>query len=761
MKETRHILRILIIICFSSVHLSGQHYRTDSLFTVLQSAKNDSTRANLYNELGMEFVYDDPDSALYYFNKAVHYSRRCRDEFKEAGNHIRIAFCYENKGDDQMALQKYEEAYRMLEKYLKTGDAGEQRKAKELLAIIYNNMGNISLDRSDYALALEYYFKALKFNDEIGNKKNQGANLGNIGIVYKEQSDMDHALEYFTKAKGIAEEIGNKGFLARALVNIGVIYSGQGKDSLSLVNYLEALQIFEEIGDKRNMAINMANIGSYYHHEKNYNKAREYYFAALKLNEETNHYKDLALDYGSIGATYLEEGRYQLAEEYLMKAIKLGEEMHSLYFLEGYYHDLYNLYEKTGQTKKALDAYKKKVAYRDSAMSEENKQAVIRIEMQYQFEKKAALDSLNNARIIELKNLELKEQKVVSSKQRLAIIFIISGLILTAVFAVLLISRLRITRRQNRIIEKQKIVVDEKNELLLQQNAEIMAQRDEIEAQRDLVTRQKEELTEVYKELTDSIRYAKRIQNSALTDIEQMKQFFADVFVFFRPKDVVSGDFYWFAKVEDKLVFSVADCTGHGVPGGFMSMLGISLLKEIVVNEYITQPDVVLRRLRKELIRSLGYTGKSGEPVESTSGTAVNDGMDISLCCLHMETMTLQWAGANNPLLIVGKENVRELKPDKMPVGMHVKMDKYTLHEMSIEKGTMLYLWSDGFQDQFGGEDGKKYMARRFREYLISLADKHAGEQEALIGKTLGEWMKVNSIKYDQTDDITIMGIRI
>lgn len=285
-----------------------------------------------------------------------------------------------------------------------------------------------------------------------------------------------------------------------------------------------------------------------------------------------------------------------------------------------------------------------------------------------------------------------------------------------------------------------------------ERTVEIEQQKEEIESQRDLVTRQKEHIEGIHKEVTDSIYYAKRIQTAALPDEKLLNEYFSDSFILFKPKDIVSGDFYWFAKVENQIVITVADCTGHGVPGAFMSMLGMSLLKEIVSNEYMTQPDVILKRLRKEIIKALGQTGASGEQ---------KDGMDISLCSINTETLEMQWSGANNPCMIRKDDELIELKADKMPIAIHEKMDKYTLHELKMQKNNVIYLFSDGYHDQFGGPNNRKFMSVRFKELLSSISNKAMSEQKEILDKTIEDWKNSFETKYEQTDDITVMGFKV
>ena len=338
----------------------------------------------------------------------------------------------------------------------------------------------------------------------------------------------------------------------------------------------------------------------------------------------------------------------------------------------------------------------------------------------------------------------------------LASLFVVTVIILT------IILRERALKVRNRILETK---VEERTSEIKQQKEEILAQRDEIEAQRDMVLSQKEEISHIHSELTSSIRYALRIQEAMLPGLDLLEKCGLDYFLVFRPRDIVSGDFYWTAKLDNILVIAVADCTGHGVPGAFMSMLGIAFLKEIVQKEYITQPEVVLRKLRKEIVKSL----KQREDPHQ------KDGMDIALCAINLDTLELQFAGANNPLYIVGSKpsavssegpdcqlptancQLIELKGDKMPIGMHERMDNFCLHTHQLQKGDCVYLFSDGMADQFGGPMGKKLKYKAIKELLISAAWQPMERQKRITELAFDEWKG----KLEQVDDVTLMGIRV
>jgi serine phosphatase RsbU (regulator of sigma subunit) len=278
------------------------------------------------------------------------------------------------------------------------------------------------------------------------------------------------------------------------------------------------------------------------------------------------------------------------------------------------------------------------------------------------------------------------------------------------------------------------------------------------------IEKQRDHIEKINIDITDSINYAKYIQSSILPKAEKLGSYLGEYFVLYKPKDIVSGDFYWISNTDNKIIIAAADSTGHGVPGAFMSMLGIAFLNEIVNKEYITHPGVILRRLRKEVIHSLQQKGERGEQ---------KDGMDIALCTLDRENMKLQFAGANNPLYLIRKSNLEEvgvlrseligdyrlyeIKGDPMPIGINDKMDSFTFHEIDIYKGDSFYLFTDGFPDQFGGRDNRKFGYRQFRELLLKSNSIAMPEQKAVFEKILIDWMGNNN----QIDDILLIGFRI
>ncbi len=297
-------------------------------------------------------------------------------------------------------------------------------------------------------------------------------------------------------------------------------------------------------------------------------------------------------------------------------------------------------------------------------------------------------------------------------------------------------------------IEKQKEDIQYKNISLQQKTEEILAQRDEIEEQRDIATNQRDKIVKQNIAITDSIYYAKRIQKAVLPSKRILKNCFTDFFILFKPRDIVSGDFYWMKEVDNKLVVVVADCTGHGVPGAFLSILGISILKEVIQKDKIYKANSILEELRNKVKLALGQTGERNEQ---------KDGMDISLCIIDKDNNKVQFAGANNSLYLIRDNEINITKGDKNPIGIYLNERPFTNHEISFQKNDSIYLFSDGYIDQFGGDRGLKFMSKRFKPLLLKIYKDDMKQQSQILENEFDKWRA----NYKQIDDILILGVRL
>lgn len=284
------------------------------------------------------------------------------------------------------------------------------------------------------------------------------------------------------------------------------------------------------------------------------------------------------------------------------------------------------------------------------------------------------------------------------------------------------------------------------NERILEQK--VKERTEEVVRQRDQIEQQRSRVEELYKDVTDSIRYAKRLQESILPPEQKMAELFKDYFVFYRPKDIVSGDFYWVEQTEEKVLFSAVDCTGHGVPGAFMSLVGANGLNQAVLEHQQKSPAEIMDDLNTFAVNALNKNEDSN----------VRDGMDMAICLLDSKNMKLEFAGANNPLYLVRDGKLIQYKPDKFSIGSYAdNTNSFKNNQVAIQENDALYIFSDGYADQFGGPRGKKFMYKQFRELLEKIAHLPMKEQNEILGKTLDDWMGDS----EQIDDILIIGVRV
>ena len=587
------------------------------------------------------------------------------------------------------------------------------------------------------------------------------------------------ALSHIIKTNNIAQ-------IANAYARIGNIFGeklnpSQNTDSV-LFYYKKSLELFTQIGHQRGIAVIYNNIAGIYLEQEEADKAIEYYQKAFQIRNKLGDQNGQAIILNNLGNCYKQKKIYSIAIQYLNKSLNISQKISRTDMIIDNYENLSNCYSDKGDYKQALHYKNLYITFKDSLFNDNNSRIITEMQTKYETEKKEKeIELLNKDKL--LNETEIRKQTLLRNS------FII-GFALLLILAYLLYTRYKIKRKaneeltlKNQLISQQKEEIsaqrDEillKNEVLQQANEEITTQRDEIDLQKKIIE-------EKNHEVMDSIHYALRIQNAVIPDETILQITFADYFILFKPKDIVSGDFFWFAKRKQWILFAVADCTGHGVPGAFMSMLGISFLNEIVARHEVQTAADALNELRNGIIKALKQNISIGNN-NSKQPSIIRDGMDIAFCALNTETLELHFAGANNPLWIIKFEdlkmnqfenemslsnfqinqssnNIFEIKGDKQPIGIHEKMNPFTNNKIQLKKGDILYLMSDGFQDQFGGLSGKKFMTKKLKTLLSDISTKPLKEQYSILEKKLFDWQNINDQKYQQTDDITVMGIKI
>ena len=667
----------------------GQSPKIDSLRTALRSAQ-DTNKVRVLNELSRQlFLVGNYDSALTCANQALEL----------------VSAKFQAQPDELIRELKNLRP--------KEGTAG----LFSMLSRAYNNVGNVYNRQGNYPRALENFYAALKTAEAIGDKKSIANSYNNIGLIKTGQNNNAEALENHLAALKLRQEIGDKQGIAASYNNIGNVHSRRKNFAEALKSHEAALKIREEIADKRGIANSYGNIGKVHYSTGNAEEALKNHFIALKIREAIGDKEGLASSYGNIGNTYLQQNKITEASEYLGKCLQLALTMGSKEFIQDSYASLSDVDSIRGDWQAAYRHYKLSVVYRDSLLNEENTAKTVQQQMNYEFDKKEAASRA--------------EQEKKDAVTDLIIYSVSAGLLLVLLLAVFIFWSYSQKKKANVIISQQK---------------------EEVEKQKDLVEEQKKIVEEKNKDITDSITYAQRIQQAKLPRNEQITASLPQSFVLFKPKDIVSGDFYFFDKNERTVFLAAADCTGHGVPGGFMSVMSAAFLSEIISEKNAARPDEILSLLRLKVIGALKQAG------EKNAAPEIRDGMDIVLCSFSLPGKRLDLACANNPAWIVRNRQLKEIAPDKFPVGVHNdELLPFTLRSEQMEEGDMLYLLSDGYPDQFGGPDGKKFKYRQLKELLCDVSPLSCKEQLRLISEKFDSWKGDN----EQIDDVLVIGIRI
>ncbi len=594
-------------------------------------------------------------------------------------------------------------------------------------------LANATYQLARYDVALGHYQQALAIFEKLNHEAGMIAVLNGMALIYFSQEQFEKALETHLKllsmnrARGITEEIG------RSLNNIGTVYNKMAGDSLiarfgdfymdsiktepsdkyldlfreALDYYEQALEVWEEEDYKEGIKGSLHNIGIIYVTAGKPDMALPYLRRALAIAQELN---DRAVEsniYLRLGQVYLLSENYGRASEYLNRSLELALELDTKETLMGVYEVLSDLYIKEGRFREALNYFKLHAAIKDTLTKKERLEQIT--EMQVKYETEAT--EKENA-------LLLAESELADARLRQTRIILTITIVAILIFIIMVVQLIR----ANHLKKKANIELAHKNTLI----------------------------TEQKKEITDSIQYASRIQNAMLPPGDYIDDLLPERFIIFMPRDIVSGDFYYITEKDGKVICVVADCTGHGVPGAFMSMLGISFLNEIISKHpVLPHSNEILEELRAHVIKSLHQTGKTGES---------QDGMDLALYIIDIKARRMEFSGANNSLWIFRNGQLIEKKADKMPIGIYASVDKpFTRHDMDLHTGDMVYAFSDGYYDQFGGPFGKKFMVKNFREMLIQIHHKPVKEQQRIMVETLEQWMADIS----QVDDILVLGVRV
>jgi serine phosphatase RsbU (regulator of sigma subunit) len=601
-----------------------------------------------------------------------------------------------------------------LEKGIRLADSIHDEKK---MAALQLNMGNSFMMQGIFPKALEHYLKNLEIRERLHDSVNLANSYNSLGIVYFRMNEQDKANDYWNRSLNLCLKF-HKDYLAmNTYSNLSMLFMARKDTGKALEFTLKGLSIAEKLNDKTKIYLIASNMGQLSNERKQYQTALIYFKEAIENggNEANGGRGSPELD-GALAYTYFHLNQFEPAFKLIRKAIALGEELKDYFLLEQLYLQLAQMHEARGDFKEAYKAHALYSQYNDSVYNQKNVEKMSDLRAGYEVEKK-------ESQLKQEQHTQELKREVEEHKQKIFNNALLAGSFMLAIFAFFMLRGYQIKKKANDVIMRQSAEIQEKNAALEEVNTEIR----------------------------DSINYAQRIQEAILPRLDVIQEVFPESFVLFLPKNIVSGDFYFFSRTgKEEVIVAACDCTGHGVPGAFMSMIGTEQLGKIINERGMTAPAQILDELHRGVRRAL-----------QQDRNETRDGMDLALCKFNTLTRKLEFAGANRPLWIVkkGDDKVTEIRADKQAIGgLDTEYrSAYAGKEVVLEPGDTVYLSSDGYADQFGGDKGKKFMVRRFQSFLISIAHLPLPEQQVALKNRFFEW-KGNA---EQVDDILVIGIRV
>jgi len=646
------------------------------------------------------------------------------------------------------------------------------------IAINLNILGIVELNKGNYLQSVTYLFEGLEMNKKINNQKDISTNLNNIGEVYRLQENYAEAIKYYNKALKINEKIAYREGVAIVLNNLGEIYTKQGKYEDALTYLFQSLKICEEIKNESRAALRLNNIGEVYAKQKKYTEALKFFDKSIKMSKKFNDKLHITRELDNVARIYLQINNFNKSLEYAKESLKAAKQINAKKEIAASLQTISEIYKKAKDYNNALTYYQLFVAYQDSLSNEEVTKKVKEIQFNYEITQKE-----KEIKLLEVeKNLQEKD----AYTQFLYSIFFAVCMLFLLILAVGLFQKNNFKKRANAILqeknnttESQKEELQRTNEQLLsnemvlkksyakikESEAKIKEQSDKMLIQNTELFQQKEELASTneslestFKELKStsdrlgkSIEYANQIQQIILPKKAKIDSFFTEYFSLYLPKDIVSGDFYWFSLLKNnKAVFVLADCTGHGVPGAFMSMIGNTLLHEIIKVKNINSPAEILLNLHYGIRNVL----KQKESKNS-------DGMDTAICLFEKnednQSYQVTFSGAKSNIFYKKDNIITQLEGNKASIGGFTGKERnFTNQVFALQKGEMMYFTSDGYIDQ-NNVKRERFGSSKFKELLSSICKLPILEQE----QSLLFALKEHQQNEQQRDDISVIGIKL
>jgi Serine phosphatase RsbU, regulator of sigma subunit len=747
MKVVAKVIVFLFVCAFLSVvsaPISAEpNTEIDSLYLQLSltNNKDDSTKVQLLLKIAEKLIKAPQQigDVRIYLQEALNIAIKIKSP-------VLISFTYDTYGVYYRDISQYDIA---LENHNKALDIAERLQNKQLLAKVYNNIGVVYRRMDEFSLAAFYHHKALNYAEEIGDQYAISVSLNSLGNIFNLNKNYDGALEMFIRALSLSKKENNQLGIAINLNNIGEVYEFKGDQKTARTYYFESLKINQSINSLKGLAICYNGVGNTYFNIGDNFTALDYYQKALSIDKLLSDKKFIANSYINIGKAKLALKYFDQAFLSLSEGLNVAKNIGAKWEMQQAYQYLSLLEEKRGNPVKALDYFHTAMIYKDSILNEKAQRSITLLQTLYKTDRAEKENQLLR------KNQEIQEKEI--RRQSVITVSLILGIIMAFLLIALIYNAFRIKRRAATKLQMQKQEIEEINMALSMQKEEILTQKEEIEKQGISIKQKNKYLEDAYRiiedyinKITDSIKYAEQIQKAILPPIKVVRELFAKSFIFFKPKDIVSGDFYWFGRRDDKILFAAADCTGHGVPGAFMSIVGYDLINRAINENGIIKPSDILEFLNDQIRISLR---------KEEEDLVLKDGMDISFCCLDINTLELEYSGALCPLVYVRQGKIYEIKPDSCSIGISIKKlnRRFTNHVIQLQPEDTIYLFSDGFIDQFGGQNRKKFMRQNFINTLLDISHSDINEQSSLLEDIFHRWKGNN----EQIDDILVVGIKI
>lgn len=638
-----------------------------------------------------------------------------------------------------------------------TRDFNDTVHDKTKLALKYKGLGKKSFLKGEYPAALDHYLEALRLFQDMGNKKECSSVYNLLAKVYHFQSPntFTKAEDYCRKAIKIQQELHDSNGLINSYMVLGDLFSDIIADDFFNLDtaeyyYKKALNIaLKTKTNKKKISKAYSAVGKVYYKANKTDSALLLLKRSLAIQKEINDSNEIALTYQRMANTYKYSKNYTKSLKYLHKALSFAEKMNNLDLTNNICEDISSIYTIEGNYKKALFYYKKAVEIKFQLYTNKRIEKVAYYQTKYETERKEK-EIMLLTKEKEIHKAEIEKEKAESNKQRVLLYSFVIGFFMLLVLAIVIYKAYRNKISANNLLAYQKEEISNKHKLLQNQKEEIESQKSEIEKQNQKLDIANREIKLKSKNITDSIKYAQRIQSAILPPLHEIKKAFPESFVLFLPQSIVSGDFYWIEQKHQYIYIAAVDCTGHGAPGALMSIIGYNLLNQALNEKGLIETSEIINYLNCQIAKTLR---------QSDNESLVHDGMDLVLCRIDSDSKMMSMSGIHNAMYLIRNNELGEFRCDYHPLTGDIHPDEmpYGSTEIQLEKGDVIYLFTDGYMDQFHEKTGKKFTAKRFKNLLLSISGKEMEEQQKILMETYLKWKG----KAEQTDDTMVLGIKI